>query len=85
MVQLDSLKEDYNLIDKSVKEELEKMWKKEISSTGSEFLRKQSSILGVVEAIQQAILNSVDTKGQDKTPLTKTLFEGKRFTIETFI
>lgn len=28
MVQLDTLKEDYNLIDKSVKEELEKMWKK---------------------------------------------------------
>ncbi len=28
LVQLDTLKEDYNLIDKSVKEELEKMWKK---------------------------------------------------------
>lgn len=27
-VQLDTLKEDYHLIDKSVKDELEKMWKK---------------------------------------------------------
>ncbi len=27
-VQLDTLKEDYNLIDKAVKDELEKMWKK---------------------------------------------------------
>lgn len=27
-VQLDTLKEDYNLIDKTLKEELEKLWRK---------------------------------------------------------
>ena len=63
-VQLNTLKEDYNLIDKSVKEELEKMWKKESSASNSDLFRKNSNILSFVEALQQIILNSVDVKGQ---------------------
>ena len=66
-VQLDALKEDYNLMDKSVREELDKMWKKDCQ--GLEFFKKYPTVFNAVESIQTIILNSIGTKNPE--PLSR--------------
>ncbi len=39
----------------------------------------------MIEAIQQSTLQSVNSKGHEPIAFTKNLYEGKRFSIETFI
>ncbi len=74
------------MIDKAVKEEVDKMWRKEASGGVGEVFRKLASVMAVVEYVQQAILLSVGSgSGKSPTVLAKNLYEGKRFSIETFI
>lgn len=54
-------------------------------SSNTEFFKKHHNIIAVVEAIQQSILQSIDAKGQHTLEFTQNSFEGKRFSVETFI
>lgn len=53
-------------------------------SSNTDFFKKHHNIIAVVEAIQQSILQSIDAKGQT-LEFTQNSFEGKRFSVETFI